>query len=98
MLTVLFVWAWFFIIAAIPGGAVGYLIARLPVGPGWLAFLSVYVAALAGYIISNIVVPADVITTTIHTQNIALFSPPIFAAIFMGALAKRYPPRKNRMR
>lgn len=34
MLTVLFVWAWFFIIAAIPGGVVGHLIARLPIGPG----------------------------------------------------------------
>ncbi|WP_441241716.1 hypothetical protein [Tardiphaga sp. 768_D3_N2_1] len=95
---ILFVWCAFFVIAAIPGGAVGYLIARLPVGLGWLTFLSAYVAALAGYVISSIVVPTDVITTTIHAHNIALFSPPIFAAIFMGALAKRYPRPTKRAR
>jgi hypothetical protein len=88
-------WAMLFAVALIPGGSVGYLIARLPFGIGWLTAAAACLAFLLGYILS-ITLPVGAITTQMHMRNIALYSLPIFTAILLGSLAKRYtrpPPR-----
>jgi hypothetical protein len=92
---ILKLWTMLFAVSLIPGGSVGYLIARLPFGLGWLTAAAACLAFLLGYILS-ITLPVGAITTQMHVRNILLYSFPIFIAILVGSLAKRYarlPPR-----
>lgn len=67
----------------------GYLIARLPFGLGWLTAVAACLAFLLGYILS-ITLPVGAITPQMHVRNIVLYSLPIFTAMLGGSLAKRY--------
>lgn len=69
-----------FVVGLVPGSLFGYALVRLPIGMGWLLFLTAYLAALGSYLLSLAIVPAEQATVRVHGLNIALFAPPIFAA------------------
>jgi hypothetical protein len=87
------IWVIFFIVGLVPSSIFGYLLVKLPLGFGWQVLLSACLAALSGYVISLVVVPAEAATTDIHARNIALFAPPILLATLVSIYWTRKEPK-----
>lgn len=80
---ILYPWAALFVLALPPASIIGRLLASLPIDIRFRAFLSAYLAALAGYLISLNTEVLSIDTDEAHAKNIAIFAPPIFAAILI---------------
>lgn len=95
ILTLLVVWTPYFLVIAIPGMIMGWLLSKLRLSSETFATALIVTSCVLGFIASKLLFRSEMEIHR-HIENIVFFGPPIGLAIFVGLWFSLGPNRQDK--